>query len=58
MSDYRLHEKCNRLQPITITNYDYPMSAQCGLMYGHNGQLPVVPHANEPHANLCMLHMA
>ena len=22
----RLHEKCNRLQPITITNYDYPMS--------------------------------
>ena len=22
----RLHEKCNRLQLITITNYDYPMS--------------------------------
>jgi hypothetical protein len=22
----RLHEKCNRLQPIMITNYDYPMS--------------------------------
>jgi hypothetical protein len=43
MSDYRLHEKCNRLQPITITNYDYPMSAQCGLMYGHNGQLPGGP---------------
>ena len=21
-----LHEKCNRLQPITITNYDHPMS--------------------------------
>jgi len=28
ITDYiRLHEKCNRLQPITITNYDYPMSA-------------------------------
>jgi len=27
ITDYiRLHEKCNRLQPITITNYDYPMS--------------------------------
>ena len=26
MSDYRLHEKCNRLQPIMITNYDYHMS--------------------------------
>jgi hypothetical protein len=25
ITDYiRLHEKCNRLQPITITNYDYP----------------------------------
>jgi hypothetical protein len=27
ITDYiRLHEKCNRLQLITITNYDYPMS--------------------------------
>jgi hypothetical protein len=27
LTDYiRLHEKCNRLQLITITNYDYPMS--------------------------------
>ena len=27
ITDYiRLHEKCNRLQPITITNYHYPMS--------------------------------
>ena len=27
ITDYiRLHEKCNRLQPITITNYDYLMS--------------------------------
>jgi hypothetical protein len=27
ITDYiRLHEKCNRLQPIMITNYDYPMS--------------------------------
>ena len=31
MVDYRLHpgdymNKCNRLQLITITNYDYPMS--------------------------------
>ena len=29
ITDYiRLHDKCNRLQPITITNYDYPMSEQ------------------------------
>ena len=26
LKNIRLHEKCNRLQPITITNYDYPMS--------------------------------
>ena len=34
MADYRLHpitwKKCNRLQLITITNYDYPMSV-CGM---------------------------
>jgi hypothetical protein len=32
ITDYiRLHEKCNRLQPITITNYDYPMSVTHSL---------------------------
>ena len=44
ITDYiRLYEKCNRLQPIRITNYDYPMSGKEGqLSHLHVGN--VLPH--------------
>jgi hypothetical protein len=29
----RLHEKCNRLQPIAITNYENPMSVTHSLTH-------------------------
>jgi hypothetical protein len=36
----------------------YSNHTQCGLMHGHNGQLPGGNRAKEPHTNLCMLYTA